>query len=273
MTTKTASFSPVRPIIPPAPYIGGKRNLAKRLGTIISQTPHTLYAEPFVGMGGVFFKRCARPKAEVINDVSQDVTNLFRVTQRHYTDFMGMMRYQLASRAEFERLSNTDPNMLTDLERAARFLYLQKCAFGGKVTCRAFGVSKDRPARFDVMRLSEILDDIHERLCGVTIECLPYQDFIRRYDGKDTLFYLDPPYYDCENYYGKNLFSKADYEILADILLGLDGKFLLSLNDRPEVRDIFKAFNIEQVTTSYANARTNRGKVSEVIISNYDWKA
>lgn len=265
------SFSPVKPISPAAPYIGGKRNLAKRLDRIISHTPHKLYAEPFVGMGGVFFKRSHRPKAEVINDGSKDIANLFRILQRHYPNFMGMMRYQLAARSEFERLKNTNPNTLTDFERAARFIYLQKCAFGGKVMSRSFGVSKDRPARFDITRLAEILDDIHDRLCGVTIECLPYEDFILRYDSSETLFYLDPPYYDCENYYGKDVFAKTDFDALADILSGIKGKFLLSLNDKPEVREIFKAFKISQITTTYTNARTNGGKVSEVLISNYNW--
>ena len=184
---------------------------------------------------------------------------------------MGMMRYQLAARSEFERLKNTSPDTLTDFERAARFIYLQKCAFGGKVMSRSFGVSKDRPARFEITRLAETLDDIHDRLCGVTIECLPYQDFIPRYDSSGTLFYLDPPYYDCENYYGKDVFSKTDFDRLAEILSSIKGKFLLSLNDKPEVREIFKTFKISQITTTYANARVNNGRVSEVIISNYNW--
>lgn len=61
-------LEPVTPCRPPAAYIGGKRNLAKRLVSLIDETPHTLYAEVFVGMGGVFFRRDRKPKVEVIND-------------------------------------------------------------------------------------------------------------------------------------------------------------------------------------------------------------
>ena len=64
-------MSPTRPV---AGYIGGKRNLAKRLVERISTIPHTTYAEGFVGMGGIFFRRTARPSAEAINDWSMDVS-------------------------------------------------------------------------------------------------------------------------------------------------------------------------------------------------------
>lgn len=133
MQESSPSLSPVKPVRPVAPYIGGKRNLAQRLCAIIDATPHTTYAEVMVGMGGVFFRRKHRPKAEVINDWSADVHNLFRILQVHYIAFLEMMRFQISSRAEFERLAATDPATLTDMQRAARFLFLQRTTFGGKV--------------------------------------------------------------------------------------------------------------------------------------------
>lgn len=78
----------VAPVRPPAPYIGGKKNLAKRLVGLINDVPHRTYAEVFVGMGGVFFRRDRRPPAEVINDWSEDVSTLFRVLQHHYVAFV-----------------------------------------------------------------------------------------------------------------------------------------------------------------------------------------
>jgi DNA adenine methylase len=132
-------LEPVVPTRPPAAYIGGKKVLAKRLVARINAVPHRLYAEPFVGMGGVF-RRDQRPKSEVINDWSEDVATFFRILQRHYVPFMDMLRWQVTSRAGFERLRRQDPSTLTDLERAARFLYLQKLSFGGKVSGRVFGV-------------------------------------------------------------------------------------------------------------------------------------
>src|SRR5690606_10553240 len=107
---------------------------------------------------------------------------------------------------------------LTDLERAARFLYLQRLAFGGKVAGRSFGIDTKAPARFDITKLGTLLEAAHERLAGVWIECLPWQEFIRRWDREGTLFFLDPPYWGSEHYYGRELFGRGEFEELATAL-------------------------------------------------------
>ena len=202
-------------------------------------------------MGGVFLRRTSRPGCEVINDWSADVATFFRVLQRHYVAFLDMLRFQLTTREAFERLMRVDPTTLTDLERAARFLYLQRLAFGGKVSGRNFGAIYQGGARFDVTRLQPLLEDIHTRLAGVVIERLPYGDFIRRYDRPGALFFVDPPYWDCEDDYGEGMFSKVDFERLRTLLEGLQGRFILTINDRPEVRTIFADFDIEAVELTY----------------------
>lgn len=257
---------PVQSTSPVAPYIGGKRVLAKTLVERINATRHDGYAEPFVGMGGVFFRRDRKPKTEVINDISGDVANLFRILQRHYPQFIETLRFQLTSRREFERLSASNPSTLTDLERAGRFLYLQRTAFGGKVAGRNFGVSKERPARFDLTRLAPMLEDVHERLAGVVIESLPWAEFITRYDRQGMLFYLDPPYWGCEDDYGKGAFDRSEFALLADLLAGIKGRFILSLNDRPEVRDTFARFDIRPVELSYSITSAGATNAREVII-------
>lgn len=250
-TPLTPGLNPVDPVAPVAPWIGGKRNLARRICTILDQTPCATYAEPFVGMGGIFLRRSARPKCEVINDAGRDVANLFRLLQRHYPQFLDVLRFQLTTRFEFDRLVGTNPDTLTDLERAARFLYLQRTAFGGKVSGRNFGVQTGRPGRFNLTTLEPMLEDLHARLAGVTIECLDFEMFIRRYDTPDTLFYLDPPYWGCEGDYGKALFTRQDFARLAGVLTGLKGRFVLSINDVPEIRSLFGWAVVEEVTTTY----------------------
>jgi DNA adenine methylase len=255
----------VAPIAPVAPYLGGKRNLAARVAAVLAGVAHDTYVEPFVGMGGVFFRRDRRPRAEVINDASRDVATLFRVLQRHYVPLMDLLRWQVTSRAEFERLRAAEPDTLTDLERAARFLYLQRLAFGGKVRGRTFGVAPDRPARFDVTQLAALLDDAHARLASVVIECLPYQECLRRYDRSGTLFYLDPPYEGCEGDYGP-AFSPADWPCLAGLLSSLRGRFVMSINDTPMIRDVFGRFEMTEVETTYTiglgeGARRRRGEL------------
>jgi DNA adenine methylase len=90
-------LQPVTPVRPAAGYIGGKRNLARRLVSLIASIPHDTYAETMVGMGGIFLRRDARPRSEVINDWSEDVSTFFRILQRHYVAFMDMLRYQLTT--------------------------------------------------------------------------------------------------------------------------------------------------------------------------------
>ena len=115
----------VRAAAPVAPWQGGKRFLSKTLIDRIVRIPHKTYVEPFVGMGGVFLRRPCRPRLEVANDRNGDIVNLFRVIQRHLPQLMDVMRFQLAGRREFERLSATDPTTLTDLECAARLLSMR----------------------------------------------------------------------------------------------------------------------------------------------------
>ena len=105
---------------------------------------------------------------------------------------------------------------------------------------------------------------------GVYIECLPYQDFITRYDRSDTLFYLDPPYWNCENDYGRGVFSKNDFDELAKLLKRIKGKFIMSINDVPEIRCIFKAFYIKEVQTTYTTGLQPGKKANELLISNVD---
>lgn len=245
------TLSPVAPVRTLAGYIGGKRALSSRLVPMIAATDHDCYVEPFVGMGGIFFRRDRRPRAEVINDISADVTNLFRLLQRHYQQLLDTLKWQVTSRADFERLVTVDPDTLTELERAARFLYLQRLAFGGKVMGRNFGTSTTGSARFDLTKLVPMLEEVHQRLASVTIERLSYDRLIPRYDRPHTLFYLDPPYWGCTDDYGRNVFSEADFERLSGLLKAAKGRFILSINDVPEIREIFAWATIEPVDLNY----------------------
>lgn len=273
LTESNYDFKSVNPVNPIAPYIGGKKLLAKTIIPLIEKIPHQVYAEPFIGMGGIFFRRNIRPKCEAINDINQDIITLYRVIERFYPYFIDLLKYKLCSRSEFNRLKAQTPETLLDIERAARYLYLQKNAFGGNPCNQSFGVDLLKGARFDISRLIPHAEELHERLQGVIIECLPYQIFIQKYDREFTFFYLDPPYWNCENDYGKGIFSKADFENLAQLLKGIKGKFIMSINDVPEIRMIFSDFYIMEVNTKYSIATGISGRskeAKELLISNVD---
>ena len=258
----------IEPVSPPAAYIGGKRRLARRITRAIDMIPHQSYGEVFMGMGGIFLRRGRRPRAEFINDWSEDVATFFRILQRHYVAFLDMLRYQLTTRSNFERLIRVDPSTQTDLERAARFLYLQRLAFGGKVAGRSFGVDPSHSGGFDVTKLQPMLEQLHERLAGVTIERLPWSAFIERYDRPEMLFYLDPPYYGCESDYGAGMFGRAEFGQMAQQLRTIEGQFILSINDVPEIRAAFDGFAMAQVDLLYTVGEGAPIEAKELVITN-----
>lgn len=259
--TKVAAAAPV------APWLGGKKALASKIIERIDAIPHKTYVEPFVGMGGVFLRRTWRPQCEVANDLNGEIVNLFRILQRHLPQFLEVMRFQVTSRAEFERLRQVDPASLTDLERAARFLYLQRLAFGGKIG-GVFGVATERPARFSLSRLEPLLDAAHSRLEGVVFENLDWSELVRRYDGPQTLFYLDPPYWGGEDDYGRAMFPADQFQKMAGQLAEIEGAFVLSINDRPEIREVFQEFMLEEVSLTYTVSKGGGTDARELLISN-----
>ena len=259
---------------PVLPWFGGKRSLAKRIVARINTIPHKCYAEPFVGMGGVFLRRAKRARYEAINDAEGEIVNLFRVLKEHPDELIRQCRYLVPARVEFGRLLIVDPATLTDVQRAARFIYLQRLTFGGRpatlATPGSIGFGPTHKPATGQTRLRRLIDGAAARLEQVQIECLDWAAFVRRYDRAHTLFYLDPPYWGHETDYGRGMFAQEDFVRMADMLGQLRGAFILSLNDRPEVRETFAGFRIETITTRYsANAKNSR-PVDELLISNIE---
>lgn len=258
----------------PLAWVGGKSKLTSAIIPLIPK--HTCYAEVFAGAAWVLFRK-EPSKVEVINDINGDLINdingdlitLYRVIQNHLEEFVRYFKWSLVSRDEFERLQRVDETTLTDIQRAARFYYLVKNAFGAKIVSQCFGVANSSKPRLNLLRLEEDLSEAHVRLSRVTIENMPYHELIRRYDGPNTFFYVDPPYWDCENDYGKGLFTKDDFKQLHEVLTSCKGKWLVSINNVPQIRELFDGFNISEVKTSYS-INQNAGKpVTELLISNY----
>lgn len=227
---------------------------------------HTAYVEAFAGGAQVLFHK-EPSKVEVLNDIDGDIVNFFRVCQSHYQELVRYMTFMVSSREWFEGLLKSSIEMLTDVQRAARFFYLQKNAYAGLVRGRAFGYSLSSRTRFDPRRIPQVIRRTHERLQCVQIERLPYQEIFKRYDRPETFFYLDPPYWNLRLYNFN--FTAKDFEELRDRLLALKGKFLLSLNDTKEVRELFRSFKIQSTTIAYTAQREAGKRFKELLIRNY----
>ena len=251
---------------PIIPWIGGKRRLADHL---IPRFPkHECYVEVFAGGAALYF---LRPPAavEVINDINGDLINLYRVVQHHLEEFVRQFKWALTSRQVFKWLQDTPPETLTDIQRAARFYYLQQNCFGAKIESQSFGTATTSPPGLNLLRLEETLSAAHLRLAATFIERLDWKACIDRYDRPHTLFYLDPPYWETEGYGVP--FEYAEYVAMAARLRTLKGRAIVSLNDHPDIRRAFDGFHIETVDIKYTVGGGGREAArKEVIIFSWD---
>lgn len=251
---------------PIIPWIGGKRRLAKYLLPLFPE--HTCYVEPFAGAGALYFLK-APARTEVLNDINGELVNLYRVIKHHLEEFVRHFRWSLVSRQMFEWAKMAAPETLTDIQRAARFYYLQKLAFGGKVEGQTFGTTTTGGPRLNLLRIEEELSAAHLRLAQTTVEHLGWDRCIERYDREHTLFYCDPPYWGTEGY-GVG-FELDQYDRMAELARQIQGKILISVNDIPEMRKAFNGLNMERVQIRYTvGGNTGQKKLSgELVIRNW----
>ncbi|KFN42312.1 DNA adenine methylase [Arenimonas oryziterrae] len=253
---------------PIIPWPGGKRRLLKHLYPHFPA--HECYVEAFAGGAAALLLRPMPAPVEVLNDINGDLVRLYRCVRHHLDEFVRQFRWSLVSRQMYEWTQLEHPDTLTDIQRAARFYYLQKLAFGGKVAGQNFGlVATGNGPRLNLLRIEEELSAVHIRLASVVIEHLPWHECIRRYDRPGTFFYLDPPYWETEGY-GVD-FPFSEYELMAELMRTVQGKVVLSINDHPEIRRVFAGFTTIPVQIRYTVGREGRGDAAgELIIKNWD---
>lgn len=251
---------------PIVPWIGGKRRLAPQILPLLPA--HTCYVEPMCGAAAIFFLKHPA-KVEVLNDANGDLVSLYRVVRFHLDEFIKQFRWALTSREMYEWLKSTPPETLTDVQRAARFFYLQKLGFGGKVEGQTFGTATTSKGRLNLLRLEEDLSAAHLRLHQVTIEHMDWAACVKRYDRPHTVFYMDPPYWGTEGY--ARPFGLDQYGLMAEALGTMKGKALVSVNDIPEMRRAFAGLPFRRLTTTYTvgASAASRKPSGELLIANF----
>ncbi|VYS90739.1 DNA adenine methylase [Campylobacter ureolyticus] len=247
----------------PFAWVGGKSRLAKDIIALMPE--HKTYAEVFGGALSVFYQK-APSKLEIINDINSDLINLHRIIKSRPISLQIELNNMLRSREIFELIKNKAIKPRNNVQKAAFYYYLISLSFGAKMD--NFAMSKSLRSPKNIYKSFEIYS---KRLKMAVIENLSYEKFIKEYDGVDTLFYLDPPYIGTENYYKMpRAFDLKSHENLAFILKGVRAKFILSYNDCPVVRELYKDFNIKEVSTNYSlNINSINKKAKELIIMNY----
>jgi DNA adenine methylase len=251
---------------PLVPWIGGKRKLADRILPLFPE--HSCYVEVFCGAAALFFNKVPS-EVEVLNDINGDLVNLYRVVKHHLEELYKQFKWALTSRQNWDWLQATPPETLTDVQRAARFLYLQKLAFGGRVDEQSFGTATTARPRFNIFTMEQDLADAHYRLCSTTIERMDWKKLIKRYDRPHTLFYLDPPYWQTEGYGVE--FGLAEYEEMARLSQTIQGKMLISINDHPDIRQVFSHLPVLEMDHAYTvGGAGNATPCTELLFGTWD---
>lgn len=249
----------------PISWIGGKKLLRSKIISMFPSEGVQSYVEVFGGAGWVLFGREKHAPLEIYNDVDGSLVNLFRCIKYHPDELQRQLQFALNSREVFYNCrSQAQVEGLTDIQRAARFFLMVKISYGSDR--RTFGCTKK-----NILKMTDYLAKVSERLAEVLIEHKSYDKLIPQYDKQTALFYLDPPYHTTEKYYDGS-FTDADHHRLHDILQNLQGLFVLSYNDDPFVRNLYRDFPIIEVSRNnnlVAKYSKDDKSFKELIIKNF----
>ena len=247
-------------------WIGGKKSSRS---IILPRFPlyYEKYIEVFGGGGWILFAKPPRNDFEVFNDANSNISNLFYCVREHSAELRERLCYVLNSREDFERIRHivNEKAEIGDVKRAAEFYQLIRYSYAS--SCDSFG-GKPHSMRSNF----PLIEQASRRLQKVVIENKDFEKLICAQDSEVSFFYCDPPYYSTESYYSNVGFNRADHERLRNTLGSIAGKFLLSYNDCPEIRELYRGYEM------YGYERLNNmvqrfdggGMFGELLIANYD---
>ncbi len=258
------------------------------------------FIDVFGGSGSVLLGNPKPPPFEVYNDFDRNLTNLFHCMKERTVatireigfcnlnsrdDFIAVRRFfedeQFEDKYFSEELRLTDITFpppeaaelkeirtrITqdyDVRRAAMFMKLLRYSYSS--SCKSYA---SQP--FDIRRLFGLITELKTRMANVVVENQDFETLIKHYDRPDAFFYADPPYFSTEDMYAVG-FNWDDHIRLRDTLKNIKGKFLLSYNDCPEIRELYKDFSLFDFSRTHSMAqRYEAGKeFKELLIGNYD---
>ena len=249
-------------------WVGGRKALRDE---ILARFPRNYkrYIEVFGGAGWVLFHKPPGNDFEVFNDFNGNLVNLYRCVREQPEALRNELRYMLNSRLDFEYMKGMlhSQAVLPDVRRAAYYYALIRYSY-------AAGTSTFGSQPHAMWNNFPLIESAAGRLQKVVIENKDCVKLIRQYDRPESFFYCDPPYYNADQYYEAVSSDGFDHAGLADALLGIKGKFLLSYNDCPEIRALYDrpGIVVEGISrlSNIAQRYENGKQYPELLISNYD---
>lgn len=263
---------------PPVKWAGGKGQLLAQFGPLFPRHRFSLYLEPFLGGGAVFFHLL--PGKAVLIDSNPELVNFYRVVRDSLPELVVDLAKHKNEKEYYYRTRALDPETLSLVERASRFLYLNKTGYNGLWRVNQQGKHNVPFGRY---KNPKILDEENLRLVSRTLKKaeIVLGDFslVLEYAVPGAFTYLDPPYNPLSgtaNFtsYTADSFGKDDQERLAEVFRELDVRgcmVMLSNSDTELVRGLYQGYDIRTVSARRAiNCRPDRrGPISELVIRNY----
>ena len=268
--------------IKPKPFVkwaGGKRQIIHELIKRVPEKFDTYY-EPFVGGGALLFE--LMPEKAVIGDVNYDLINAYLVIRDKVEELIASLKKHKNEKDYYYAIRSLDPNTLDPVERASRFIYLNRTCYNGLWRVNSKGEFNVPFGRYKNPKIcdEENLRVVSEYLRSANVKIVygDYKETLKTAKEGDFV-YLDPPYAPVSktaNFteYAKNGFSLRDQEELADVFTELDKKgcyVMLSNSDTEFVKSLYKGYLIEKVRANRSiNCISHRRKNHcELIVRNY----
>lgn len=273
-------------VMPILKWVGGKRQLLDSINPLIPEC--STYYEPFIGGGAVLFGR--QPNKAVINDSNEELINVYRMIKEEPEELIAALsahkeqnceEYYYTVRA-WDRDKETYQTR-TNVERAARIIYLNKTCYNGLFRVNRAGEFNSPWGRYKnpnitnettIRSMSGYLNK-----ANVTIRCGDYRDSLKGL-RKGSFVYLDPPYMPLSTSSSFTGYTAAGFgeqqqrelKKQCDMLSKKGINFLLSNSCCDFIEDLYKDYIVERVAAKRAiNAKGDkRGAIDEVLVRNYE---
>lgn len=271
-----------RPVIKTQPFlkwVGGKTQL---LDELIKRVPkeYNVYFEPFIGGGALYF--AIAPDEAVLADINDDLVNAYLVVRDNPDELLEALSKYKNEKDFYYSVRSQDQKSLSEIERAARLLYLNRTCFNGLYRVNKSGQFNVPFANYKNPNFvqTERIEAASQILQNTDIHHAGFEKVLVEAKAGDFI-YLDPPYYPKDVYsdfkrYNKEQFHTNDHERLAELYNELTERgcfVMLSNSDTPFTRELYKKWRVDTV---YAKRLINkdaskRGEVTEIIVTNYDY--
>lgn len=263
---------------PPIKWAGGKGQLLSQFAPHFPKKGFLKYGEPFFGGGAVFFN--LQPSKAILIDSNFELINFFRVVRDDLSKLLDKLNSHVNEKEYFYSVRAINPEEISKVERASRFLYLNKTAFNGLWRVNKKGNFNVPFGRYKNPNYKdeENLSMVSKALQGQKIIHGDFEEILEHMEPQDFV-YFDPPYHpisETSNFtsYTSNSFNAEDQKRLAACFKELDRRgcwVFLSNSDVDFIRNLYEGYNIETVSARRAiNSKANkRGPVSELVIKNF----